>query len=80
MGCRGCYGPLDGIEDQGARMVGALAAVLRVGSPDDAAPALAARLSAVADALVDPVGTLYRHGLAHALLARRPPPDGSPAR
>jgi hypothetical protein len=57
-------------------MVGALAAVLRVGSPEDAAPALRDELAAVAGSLVDPVGTLYRHSLAHAFLSRRNAPDG----
>lgn len=34
MGCRGCYGPLDGVEDQGAKMLSAIASVISAGSPE----------------------------------------------
>lgn len=77
MGCRGCYGPTEGIADQGIRMIGALAAVLRAGTPEQTGPDLDATLRAAAASLVDPVGTLYRHGLAHALLAPRTATPGT---
>ncbi len=36
MGCRGCYGPLPGVDDQGARMLAAIASVIDVnGKPGD---------------------------------------------
>ncbi len=35
MGCRGCYGPLNGVADQGARMLSALASAVDIGAPDD---------------------------------------------
>ena len=35
MGCRGCYGPLDDIEDQGARILAALSSVVLAGEPKE---------------------------------------------
>lgn len=70
IGCRGCYGPVAGVRDQGARMVGALAALAGETPPlgDDAG-----RLE-VGDSsgggVADPVGTLYRYSFAPSLLAR----------
>ena len=72
MGCRGCYGPPEGIEDQGAQMVGVLASVLRAGTAEQADGAFRADLRSAGESLVDPAGTLYRHSLAHAPLLRPP--------
>ncbi len=79
-GCRGCYGPLDGVSDQGARMLGALVAL---GAPqsfeEEAATASAGELAA---SLTDPVGSFYRYSFAASLLGRLshrkedPPCDG----
>jgi F420-non-reducing hydrogenase small subunit len=70
MGCRGCYGPLDGVEDQGARMLSALASVVGVGAPAEEEAALEAKIAAAMDTLVDPAGTFYRFSMAHSLLQR----------
>ena len=79
MGCRGCYGPTEGISDPGAQMVGALASVLRAGAAGLADPseqgeaALRGDLRRAAESVVDPAGTLYRHSLAHAPLLHPAP-------
>lgn len=71
MGCRGCYGPLDGVVDQGARMLSALASVVNVGSPGESETEMANKITKVMDTLADPAGTFYRFSLAHSLLRRK---------
>ncbi len=71
MGCRGCYGPLPGIEDQGARMVAAIGSIVDVdGKPGDDEKELAQKVEAAIDTIVDPAGTFYRFSMAHSLLHR----------
>jgi len=71
MGCRGCYGPLPGVIDQGARMLTAIASVIDVsGKPGDPEEALAQRVEEAVSTLVDPAGTFYYFSMAHSLLRR----------
>lgn len=70
MPCRGCYGPLDGVEDQGAKMLSAIASVVDVGKPSDDEHQLDDEIKSVMDTLVDPAGTFYRFSLAHSMLRR----------
>jgi len=63
MPCRGCFGPTPGALDMGTKMLSAL------GSLGEAETAEQAR--ALADTLVDPIGTLYRFSLPASLLKRR---------
>ncbi|RME43484.1 MAG: oxidoreductase, partial [Caldilineae bacterium] len=51
MGCRGCYGPLDGVEDQGARMLTAIASVIGVGENGQDEAAIERQLDEVLDTL-----------------------------
>lgn len=69
MRCEGCYGPLDG-QDQGARMLSAVASVVAAESPEPDEAAQAQAIAAVMDTLADPAGTFYRFSLAHSLLQR----------
>lgn len=62
MGCRGCYGPNEGVEDQGARLIGAIASVIDAETPEE--------IDAVLDTLPDPAGYFYRFSLAHSMLHR----------
>lgn len=62
MPCRGCFGPPDGVVDQGAAMMGALGALAA------ADPASEADVRAAAAGVVDPVGTFYRYSLAAGTL------------
>jgi F420-non-reducing hydrogenase small subunit len=63
MPCRGCFGPLDGVEDAGAAMLSAFASLLAGGEDE---------VRALAAALPDPAGTFWRYGLATGLAPRRP--------
>ncbi len=70
MGCRGCYGPLPGVEDQGAKMLSAIASVIGVGNPEMEEDELEREIEAVVDTIADPAGTFYRFSMAHSLLRR----------
>jgi len=73
MRCAGCYGPLDGIVDQGANMVSAIASVVKAGSGALAGideEELAREIGKVMDTIEDPSGTFYRFSMAHSLLTR----------
>jgi F420-non-reducing hydrogenase small subunit len=61
MPCRGCYGPPDGVEDQGAKLLSAIAAIVDVQTAED--------VQRVMDTIVDPVGTYYRFSLSDSLLS-----------
>jgi F420-non-reducing hydrogenase small subunit len=79
MGCRGCYGAPEGVADQGARMIAAIAAVIGAGSPQQSEAKLIAEVEAAMSTVVDPAGTFYRYSLAHSLLRRsRSGDDGAP--
>lgn len=70
MGCRGCYGPLEGVEDQGARMLTAIASVIDMGKPGDNEHELEKKLEEVMSTIADPAGTFYRFSMAHSILRR----------
>ncbi len=70
MGCRGCYGPLDGVADQGAKMLSAVASVVAAGSVEQDEAELNRALEAVMSTVADPAGTFYRFSMAHSLLQR----------
>ena len=60
MPCRGCYGPPEGVVDQGAALLSAVVAAM-AGESD-------AEIRRVLATVVDPVGTFYRFSLAASLL------------
>ena len=62
MPCRGCFGPTPDAVDPGLKM---LAAVASRGEADNEEEA-----KALADSLVDPLGTFYRFGLPASMLKR----------
>jgi F420-non-reducing hydrogenase small subunit len=63
--CIGCYGPTEGVIDQGARLLSAFSSVVDAREP--------AEIDRILDGLVDPLGTFYRFGLARSILrASRP--------
>ncbi len=70
MGCRGCYGPLPGVEDQGAKMLSAIASVIGAGEAGMEEADLEREIQAVVDTIADPAGTFYRFSMAHSLLRR----------
>jgi F420-non-reducing hydrogenase small subunit len=62
MPCRGCFGPPDGIVDQGAKILSAIASI--VDSTD------AEEIEGIIGAIEDPLGTFYRFSLPGSLLGR----------
>jgi F420-non-reducing hydrogenase small subunit len=62
MPCRGCYGPPEGVTDQGAKMVSVLGSI--IDSTDSA------EIEKVCATVPDPLGTAYRYGLANSILRR----------
>ena len=58
--CIGCYGPADGVDDFGARLLSAFASVVDADEPE--------QIDAILDGLPDPVGQFYRFSLAGSLL------------
>jgi F420-non-reducing hydrogenase small subunit len=63
MPCTGCFGPTSRVKDQGAKALSAFAST--VASNDGA------EIERIVGAIADPVGTLYRYGLAASILRRR---------
>lgn len=70
MRCEGCYGPLDGVIDQGAKMLSAIASVVSVGQAGEEEAELNRKIGEVMDTLADPAGTFYRFSMAHSILHR----------
>ncbi len=64
--CIGCYGPNEGVEDQGARMMTALASVIDSDDPEEID-------RIIKKGIPDPIGSFYRFSLAHSLLRRKLP-------
>jgi F420-non-reducing hydrogenase small subunit len=60
MPCRGCYGPPDGVVDQGAKLVSAIGALIDTDDPE--------KLQEILDTIVDPAGLGYRFGLANSVM------------
>lgn len=60
--CRGCYGPPDGVRDQGAKLLSAIASI--IDSNDEK------EINKIVDEVVDPIGTFYRYALPKSLLRR----------
>ena len=67
MPCTGCYGPVEGEADQGARMVSAIASILGVEDEKDLSDEYIEKLM---EQIVDPAGTFYRYSLPNSLLRR----------
>jgi F420-non-reducing hydrogenase small subunit len=61
--CRGCYGPIDDVSDQGIKMASALASVMEPKEEKD--------INAMLDTVVDPLRTFHRFSLASSILRRK---------
>jgi F420-non-reducing hydrogenase small subunit len=62
--CLGCYGPNNGVQDYGARLMSAVASVIDSDNPEEID-------RIIQQGIPDPVGTFYRFSLAHSLLRRK---------
>lgn len=60
MPCRGCYGPLPGVIDQGGKLLSAIASAVDSNDSDE--------VERIMGAIQDPAGTFYRFSLPSALL------------
>ena len=58
--CRGCFGPVEGVVDSGAKFVSALASILDVQSDED--------IERITNEIMDPVGYSYRFSLPASIL------------
>jgi F420-non-reducing hydrogenase small subunit len=61
MPCRGCYGPPEGVTDQGAKLLSAIAAIIDAETAED--------VERIIDTIVDPLGTYYRFNLSDSILS-----------
>lgn len=61
--CRGCYGPLDEVSDQGIRMLSALASVLE--------PKEEKEIDDLIEQIADPLRTFHRFSVAASILRRK---------
>jgi F420-non-reducing hydrogenase small subunit len=68
MPCSGCFGPLDGIMDSGAKALSMLASIVTATDPEGIETALAG--------IPDPTGSFYRYSLPASLLGRARPRIG----
>ena len=66
--CRGCFGPVDGVADQGAKALSMIASILGVEDEDSLTEE---QISELIDGIADPAGTFYRFSLPSSLLGRK---------
>jgi F420-non-reducing hydrogenase small subunit len=62
MPCTGCYGPVEGVIDQGAHFMNAIASVIDSNDPEE--------IAKIAEGVRDPAGTFYRYSLPDSVLRR----------
>jgi len=63
MPCRGCFGPLEGVVDQGAKILSAIASIIDSTNEEE--------IERIINTIADPLGTFYRFSLPSSLLRRR---------
>jgi len=63
MPCRGCFGPLDGVADQGAKLVSVVASIYEGHDEEE--------VSRMINQIADPAGTFYRFSMSTSLLKRK---------
>jgi F420-non-reducing hydrogenase small subunit len=69
MPCTGCYGPPEGVLDQGAKMVSALGSIIDIGDPKGLSEeAVISKMDAVLDSIPDYTGTFYKYSLPGSIL------------
>ncbi len=63
MPCRGCYGPPDGVKDQGLSMMSALASIIKPDEEKD--------IQSVLESLPDSIIPFYMYGLPSSIMFRK---------
>jgi F420-non-reducing hydrogenase small subunit len=72
MPCTGCYGPPDGVSDQGAKMVAALGSVMDIGDTSGLSELeIAGRVDTFLKSIPDYAGLFYKYTLASSTLGGR---------
>lgn len=61
--CRGCFGPTDNVEDQGAKFLSALTSMIDSDNEDE--------LKRIIDSIPDIAGLFYRYSLASSILKKK---------
>ncbi|MFA4851383.1 MAG: F420-nonreducing hydrogenase [Bacteroidales bacterium] len=61
--CRGCYGPLSDVADQGTKMMSAIASMIDAKEPEE--------INKIIEQIEDPAGTFYRFSLPASMLRRK---------
>jgi F420-non-reducing hydrogenase small subunit len=61
--CRGCFGPVEGVEDAGAKLLSAFASLVKATTDE--------QVQEIMDKLQDPVGYMYRFTQPSSILGRR---------
>jgi F420-non-reducing hydrogenase small subunit len=61
--CRGCFGPVEGVIDSGAKYISALASILDVQTDAD--------MARISDQIMDLAGYLYRFSLPTSILKKK---------
>jgi F420-non-reducing hydrogenase small subunit len=68
MPCRGCFGPVDGVSDQGAKALAMFASILGIEEEDKLSEHDTEKLI---EKFADPAGTFYRFSLPSSLIKRK---------
>ena len=68
MPCRGCFGPVDGIVDQGAKALAMFSSMLGIENEEKMSDS---EVKSLIDTIPDPAGTFYRYSLPASLLRRK---------
>jgi F420-non-reducing hydrogenase small subunit len=68
VGCRGCYGPNEGVLDHGAKILTGIASAIDANTVEE--------VEKILDTLPDPAGYFYRFHLPQSLLRRKARTDG----
>ena len=66
--CRGCFGPVDGVIDQGAKALSMIASILGL---EDEEKMTDEEVERLINGIADPAGTFYRFSLPASLLRRK---------
>lgn len=62
MPCTGCYGPVEGVRDQGSHLLSAWASIIDSNDPEE--------INKILDGIIDPAGTAFRYSLPDSMVNR----------